>query len=162
MRGFYARPRLIPSIPSAEVLPSPLELAKKWARENKYILVPQGETEAHALGFQRQQPVQDLLWTNGPTKTISVKNASIYVRKVASYKLLWPDEPSGRMLRALTTLNPCWVTYEDLINTLKRCHRSTTQLKLTLNRLTSLNELNGWRPQIQQIVSQLGCHLDHI
>ena len=162
MRGFYARPRLIPSIPGAEVLPSPFELAQTWARENEYLLVPQGETEAHRLGFQRQQPVQELLWTNGPTKTISVKKACVHVRKVASYKLFWPNEPSGKILRALTTLNPRWVTYDDLFQAFKLSHNSVAQVKLSLKRLASLKELKGWRPQIQQIASQLDCQLHHI
>ena len=64
-KGFYVRPKPLPSMPSIKTTASADQVAKVWAKEHGYKLVTQGQESAYRLGFQTQAPMKKVYWTNG-------------------------------------------------------------------------------------------------
>ena len=149
-RGLYFQPSASLSHLGLEAFPSPAEIAKSWASERGYILVAQGFEEAYRLGFQAQAPVVDVFWTDGPTREFHVGNAVAIVRHKASSRLLWADEPVGRLYRALLVVPVSGRSGALLRNALNQCFDDSVAARDALNKLAKQATLKRWLRVITQ------------
>lgn len=143
-RGFYFQPSGSLSYLGLEAFPSPAKIAKSWASERGYILVAQGVEEAYRMGFQAQAPVMDVFWTNGPTREFHVGNAVAIVKHKASSRLLWAEEPVGRLYRALLVAPVSGRSEAQLRNALNQCFGERVAAEDALNKLAKQATLKRW------------------
>jgi hypothetical protein len=150
-KGFYARPKPLPSIPSIKISASAEQVAKSWAKENNYKLVSQGEEAAYRLGFQTQAPMKSIYWTNGPSRQFKIGNEVVEVRHITEKKLRWGKEPEGQLLRSLLVTPPESVDVSDFKKAFKRLSLSSVEIKRVLHKLHSLPQLSAWQAKLSQV-----------
>ncbi|TQV87661.1 DUF6088 family protein [Aliikangiella coralliicola] len=151
MRGFYVLPSEIDSLPNVKFSASVESLARAWALDRGYKLVATGIEEAYRLRLQTQAPVKSIYWTNGPSRTISIENATAIIRHVSDSKLRWSDEPLGNLFRAMLVLDPKYVKRHHFKRALDICLKSEEQKITGLNKLSKVRELKHWQHLIQQL-----------
>ena len=155
MTGFYVRPKSIASLPNTTITCEPAALAKAWAQEKGYILTTSDVEELYRLRFQTQMPVRSQIWTNGPSKTFKIGNASVSTKHVPPSKLLWHDIPLGRLFRALQTLNPNTTNPEKLVRAFKLLGQSESETRIGLSTLLKEPSLAKWAPVLQEAIDSI-------
>ena len=150
-KGFYARPKPLPSLPSIKVISSAEQLAHVWAKEYNYKLVEQGLEEAYRLGFQTQAPIKTVYWSNGPTRLFKIGKEVIEVRHITEQKLRWIGRPEGVFLRGLTVMSPESIEIHDLQKAFKRMQLSKQEAKRIVHKLKSALLTVAWQEKFEQL-----------
>ncbi|HCS65056.1 MAG TPA: hypothetical protein DIW64_13865 [Cellvibrio sp.] len=150
-KGFYARPKPLPSLPSIKTTASASEVARAWAKKHGYKLVSQGLESAYRLGFQTQAPMKTVFWSNGPTREFKIGNQVVEVRHIAERKLRWENKPEGALLRGLLVTPPQSVEVSDLKRAVQRLSLNASEVKMISRKLGSLPQLGEWKSKLQQL-----------
>jgi len=150
-KGFYARPKPLPSLPSIKVTASANEVARVWAKQHGYKLVSQGLESAYRLGFQTQAPMKTVFWSNGPSREFKIGNQIVEVRHTSERKLRWENKPEGALLRGLLVTPPQSVGVPALKKAVQRLSLNPTQVKIITRKLSSLPQLSEWKNKLQQL-----------
>lgn len=150
-KGFYVRPKPLPSMPSIKTTASAEQVAKVWAKEHGYKLVSQGQEAAYRLGFQTQAPMKTVYWSSGPSREFRVGNQVVEVRHISRQKLRWEKTPEGTLLRGLLVTPPQSVEISGLKKAIQRLSLSPMETKSVLHKLRSLPLLNAWQGKLEQL-----------
>lgn len=150
-KGFYVRPKPLPSMPSIKTTASAEQVAKAWAKEHGYKLVSQGQEAAYRLGFQTQAPMKTVYWSNGPSREFRIGNQVVEVRHISGQKLRWGKTSEGTLLRGLLVTPPESVEVSGLMKAIQRLSLSPVETKSVLHKLRSLPLLNAWQGKLQQL-----------
>lgn len=151
-KGFYVRPKPLPSLPSIKTTASADQVAKAWAKEKGYKLVGQGQEAAYRLGFQTQAPMQTIFWSNGPTREFRVGNQVVQVRHVTAHKLKWQGTPKGALLRGLLVTPPGAVGLSALKQAANRLSLSPSETRHVAKELSEVPFLVRWESQLHQLM----------
>jgi len=149
-KGFYVRPKPLPSVPSIQVTASAEQVAHAWAKEHGYKLVAQGQEAAYRLGLQTQAPVKTIFWSNGPTRQFQIGNEVVEVRHITEQKLRWPGRPEGALLRGLAVTPPESVELPNLRGAFKRLTLSEQETKAVIQKLRDAPLLQAWQRKLLQ------------
>lgn len=150
-KGFYVRPKPLPSLPSVKTTASADQVARVWAKERGYKLVSQGQEAAYRLGFQTQAPMKKVYWSNGPSREFRVGNQVVEVRHICGQKLRWGKEPEGALLRGLLVTPPESVELSGLKKAAQRLSLTSGETRSVAKKLRSLPVLNAWQSKLQQL-----------
>lgn len=150
-KGFYVRPKPLPSMPSIKTTASAEQVAKVWARENGYKLVSQGQEAAYRLGLQTQAPMKIIYWSNGPSRKFRIGNDVVEVRHITGQKLRWEKEPEGVLLRGLSVTPPESVDVSRLQKAFQRLSLTPVQTQEVARKLSSLPSLSAWQNKLHQL-----------
>lgn len=150
-KGFYARPKPLPSLPSIKTTASANEVARAWAKKHGYKLVSQGLESAYRLGFQTQAPMKAVYWSDGPSREFKIGNQIVEVRHIAEQKLRWENKPEGALLRGLLVTPPQSVEVSDLKRAVQRLSLNASEVKMISRKLSSLPQLSEWKSKLQQL-----------
>lgn len=150
-KGFYVRPKPLPSMPSIMITTSAEQVAKAWAKEHGYRLVSQGQEAAYRLGFQTQSPMKTVYWSNGPSREFRIGNQVVEVRHTSSQKLRWGKAPEGVLLRGLLVTPPESVELAGLKKAVQRLSLAPMETKAVLHKLRSLPLLHAWQGKLEQL-----------
>lgn len=150
-KGFYARPKPLPSLPSIKTTASANEVARAWAKKHGYKLVSQGLESAYRLGFQTQAPMKSVYWSNGPSREFRIGNQVVEVRHIAERNLRWENKPEGALLRGLLVTPPQSVEVSDLKRAIQRLSLNASEVKMITRKLGSLPQLSEWKSKLQQL-----------
>ena len=102
-RGVYAAPvqgRFGSRPPSTEALVRAIEAV------SGEIVVPNGASEANALGLTTQVPTREVFITSGRSRTLQLGNRSVELKHGNRLQLLLGRRPAGMAIRALSWLGP--------------------------------------------------------
>jgi len=143
-KGFYVRPKPLPSLPSIKTTTSAEQIAKAWARERGYKLVNQGQDAAYRLGFQTQAPMKTVFWSDGPSREFKVGHQVVEIRHTSKQKLRWPKKPEGILLRGMLVTPPEAVEPEDLKKAVQRLALTPDQTQDIVGKLLTFPMLNKW------------------
>ncbi len=149
-KGYYVRPKPLKSIPSVQVSTSAEEVARAWARENNYILVPQGLESAYRLGLQTQAPIKKIFWSNGPSRQFAIGNETIEVRHTTEKKLRWAGRPEGALFRSLSVLLPESVSLQSIQKAFRRLALTSLESRQILKKLQSTPLPIAWQNKLSQ------------
>jgi Family of unknown function (DUF6088) len=149
-KGIYVRPKSLASIPSIKVTASAEQVAKTWAKNQGYTLVPQGLEAAYRLVFQTQAPMKVIFWSNGPSRQFRIGNETIEVRHTTKQKLRWANRPEGELLRSLVVTPPESVGLPNLFNAFRRLSLSNRETIEVVRKLSSTHSLSAWQQKLQQ------------
>lgn len=106
-RGVYARPKHIPVFQINHIFGSAEDLARLWAKQFGYVLVPQAMESAYRVGLQTKMPLRKICWTNGHSRKFQIGNELIEVRKRQNQSgLLLSNTPAGVLYRGLSVFEP--------------------------------------------------------
>jgi len=101
-RGVYVYPKQSKLL--GELAPSPQEVAKALARRGGERLQPAGAQAANLLGLSEQVPAKVVYLTDGPSRTIMLKNLPIELRQSTPKRLATAGKVSGTVAEALRYL----------------------------------------------------------
>lgn len=87
-----------------ELSPSPQEVAKALAKRCGERLQTSGAQAANLLGLSQQVPAKIVYLTDGPSRTIKIKNLPIELRQVSPKRLAVAGKVSGTVAEALRYL----------------------------------------------------------
>ncbi|MDP2522961.1 DUF6088 family protein [Neptunomonas phycophila] len=150
-KGFYVRPKPLPSIPSIKTTASADQVAKVWAKEHSYKLVSQGQEAAYRLGLQTQAPMKTVYWSNGPSREFRIGNQVVEVRHISDQKLRWAKGPEGVLLRGLLVTPPEFVDLAGLKKAARRLSLTPSETKAVAKKLKGLPSLAAWQSKLQQL-----------
>jgi len=150
-KGFYARPKPLPSMSSIKISASAEQVARVWAKVHGYKLASQGQEAAYRLGLQTQAPVKTIFWSNGPSRQFKIGNEVVDVRHITEQKLRWSKGPEGILLRGLSVLSPEHVEVANLKMAFKRLSLSPTKAREILIKLSSVPVLHAWQKKFRQL-----------
>ena len=151
-KGFYVRPKSLPSLPSVSIGASAEQVARAWAKINRYKLVAQGQEAAYRLGFQTQAPMKIIFWTNGPSRQFKMGNEVVEVRHSGEQKLRWEKAPEGELLRGMLVTRPESVKVSHLKKAFQRLSLTPVEITEVVRKLSGLPQLNAWQAKLQQVV----------
>ncbi len=150
-RGVYARPKHIrfsnkPYFGSAE------DLARLWAKQFGYVLVPQAMESAYRVGLQTQMPLRKIYWTNGHSRKFQIGNELIEVRKRQNQSgLLLSNTPAGVLYRGLSVFEPRSLKLQQLQTACERLALTENERAKMKRRLLN----SDLHPCVQQLLIQL-------
>ncbi|OUR86610.1 hypothetical protein A9Q81_28205 [Gammaproteobacteria bacterium 42_54_T18] len=150
-KGYYVRPKPLPSMPSITTTASAEQVAKVWAKEHGYKLASQGQEAAYRLGLQTQAPMKTVFWSTGPSREFKVGNQVVEVRHTSSQKLRWEKEPEGALLRGLLVTPPEAVEVSGLKKAIQRLSLTPAEARTAIKRLIELPLLTSWQSKLQQL-----------
>jgi Family of unknown function (DUF6088) len=148
-KGFYVRPKPLPSIPSIKTTASAEDVARAWARKHGYKLVSQGMESAYRLGFQSQAPIKTVYWSNGPSRNFSVGNETVEIKHRSANQLRWENKPEGIMLRGITVTPAENVEEQMLINAFERLALNASETKSVIHKLHELALPRPWQIKLE-------------
>ncbi|MFC6674020.1 DUF6088 family protein [Marinobacterium aestuariivivens] len=154
-KGMYVRPKPLPSIPSIKVKTSAVTVARVWAKEHRYTLVPQGLEAAYRLGLQTQAPMKTIFWSDGPSRTFSVGNEVVEVRHIAKQKLRWSGRPEGELLRGLSVTPPTAVGLPALRKAFRRLGLTRSESHAVVERLKSSSLPKAWQEKLAELETRM-------
>jgi hypothetical protein len=102
-RGVYAAPvhgRFGSRPPSTQSVLDAIETARGE------IIVPNGATEANALGLTTQMPIREVFLTSGPSRKLRLGNRNVELKHGSRWQLALAKRPAGMAIRALSWLGP--------------------------------------------------------
>lgn len=150
-KGYYARPKPLPSMPSITTTASAEQVAKVWAKEHGYKLASQGQEAAYRLGLQTQAPMKTVFWSTGPSREFKVGNQVVEVRHTSSQKLRWEKTPEGALLRGLLVTPPEAIEVSGLKKAIQRLSLTPAEARTAIRRLIALPLLASWQSKLQQL-----------
>ncbi|MCW8885330.1 MAG: DUF6088 family protein [Motiliproteus sp.] len=148
-KGIYVRPKPLKSIPSIKITTSAEQVARTWAKEHHYKLVPQGIEEAYRLGLQTQAPVRTVFWSNGPSRLFKVENETVEVRHISEKKLRWLGRAEGSLFRSFSVLPASAIELEGLIGAFKRLSLGEKEFIPTIKKLQSSPLPIEWQKKLK-------------
>ncbi|MCL1112344.1 DUF6088 family protein [Shewanella basaltis] len=154
-KGIYSRPKPLASIPSIKIIAKAEEVAKTWARSNKYKITPQGLEVAYRLGLQTQAPVKTVYWTTGPSREFHVGNEVVQVKHTTETKLQWINKPEGALFRGLLSLSPEHTPVSTLLMAIKRLNLQEKEAVRVIRKLSNSPELVIWKSKLNQLENSL-------
>ena len=154
-KGFYSRPKPLPSIPSIKITAKAEDVAQTWARTHHYKIAPQGLESAYRLGMQTQAPVKAVYWTTGPSREFHVGHQTVQVKHTTETKLQWINKPEGTLLRGLLSLSPEHTSVATLLMAIKRLNLLENEAIEVIRKLSNSPILKMWHSKLHQLESNL-------
>ncbi len=154
-KGIYVRPKSLKSMPSIKITASAEQVARVWAKEHHYKLVPQGLEEAYRLGLQTQAPIKLVFWSNGPSRSFKIGHETVEIRHTTEKKLRWRKTAEGALLRSLLVLTPGAIGLEEIIRAFKRLAVKEEEFITILHKLQNTYLSRGWINKLKEFESML-------
>jgi predicted transcriptional regulator of viral defense system len=101
-RGVYEFPKIHPHI--GVLSPSPEAVAKAMAERTGSRITISGAKAANLLGLSTQVPMQNVFWTEGPSRTVQIGNQTVALKHVASSKMIGAGTEAGIVVQAIRSL----------------------------------------------------------
>jgi hypothetical protein len=101
-RGIYEFPKIHPRI--GVLSPSPEAVAKAMAERTGSRITISGAKAANLLGLSTQVPMQNVFWTEGPSRTIRIGNQTVVLKHVAPSKMIGAGTEAGVVIQAVRSL----------------------------------------------------------
>jgi predicted transcriptional regulator of viral defense system len=101
-RGVYDFPKVHPKI--GVLSPSPEAVAKAMAERTGSRISVSGAKAANLLGLSTQVPMQNVFWTEGPSRTIRIGNQTVALKHVAPSKMIGAGTEAGVVIQAVRAL----------------------------------------------------------
>lgn len=101
-RGVYEFPKIHPKI--GLLSPSPEAVAKAMAKRTGSRITVSGAKAANLLGLSTQVPMQNVFWTEGPSRTIRIGNQTVSLKHVAPSKMIGAGTEAGIVIQAVRSL----------------------------------------------------------
>jgi predicted transcriptional regulator of viral defense system len=101
-RGVYEFPKIHPRI--GVLSPSPEAVAKAMAERTGSRITISGAKAANLLGLSTQVPVQNVFWTEGPSRTVRIGNQTVTLKHVAPSKMIGAGTEAGIVIQAVRSL----------------------------------------------------------
>ena len=130
-RGVYEFPKIHPRI--GVMSPSPEGVAKAMAERTGSRITISGAKAANLLGLSTQVPMQNVFWTEGPSRTIRIGNQTVSLKRVAPSKMIGAGTEAGIVIQAVRSLGEKGV-HEIPVHTLAK--RLPGPVKRAVKRLT--------------------------
>ena len=130
-RGVYEFPKIHPRI--GVMSPSPEGVAKAMAERTGSRITISGAKAANLLGLSTQVPMQNVFWTEGPSRTIRIGNQTVSLKHVAPSKMIGAGTEAGIVIQAVRSLGEKGV-HEIPVHTLAK--RLPGPVKRAVKRLT--------------------------
>ncbi len=99
-RGIYESP-YYSSFLQEEVKASPLDVAKKIARKNRWAIAPSGNTALNALGLSTQVPAEYHFVSSGTNKEVELGGIKLYFRHVPPKEIAGISAKSTLIIEAV-------------------------------------------------------------
>jgi hypothetical protein len=131
-QGVYEFPKIHPRI--GVLSPSPEGVAKAMAERTGSRITISGAKAANLLGLSTQVPMQNVFWTEGPSRTIRIGNQTVSLKHVAPSKMIGAGTEAGIVIQAVRSLGEKGV-HEIPVHTLAK--RLPGPVKRAVKRLTS-------------------------
>jgi hypothetical protein len=144
-RGVYEFPKIHSRI--GVLSPSPEAVAKAIAERTGSRIAISGAKAANLLGLSIQVTMQNVYWTEGPSRTIRIGNQTVSLRHVAPSKMMGAGTEAGIVIQAVRSLGEKGVQEIPVHALAKRLPRS---VKKAVKRLTP--NAPAWaQPALNQI-----------
>ena len=101
-RGVYEFPKIHPKI--GVLSPSPGAIAKALAERTGSRITVSGAKAANLLGLSTQVPMQNLFWTEGPSRTVRIGNQTVALKHVAASKMIGAGTEAAIIIQAVRSL----------------------------------------------------------
>jgi len=101
-RGVYEFPKMHPKI--GLLSPSPEAVAKAMAERTGSRISVSGAKAANLLGLSTQVPMQNVFWTEGPSRTVRIGNQTVALKHVAPSKMIGAGTEAGIVIQAVRSL----------------------------------------------------------
>jgi uncharacterized protein DUF6088 len=101
-RGVYEFPKIHPKI--GLLSPSPEAVANAMAKRTGSRITVSGAKAANLLGLSTQVPMQNVFWTEGPSRTIRIGNQTVALKHVAPSKMIGAGTEAGIVIQAVRSL----------------------------------------------------------
>jgi hypothetical protein len=101
-RGVYEFPKVHPKI--GLLSPSPEAVAKAIAKRSSSRITVSPAKAANLLGLSTQVPMQNLFWTEGPSRTVRIGNQTVSLKHVAPSKMIGAGTQAGIVVQAVRSL----------------------------------------------------------
>jgi hypothetical protein len=101
-RGVYEFPKIHPKI--GLLSPSPEAVAKAMAKRTGSRITVSGAKAANLLGLSTQVPMQNVFWTEGPSRTIRIGNQTVSLKHVVPSKMIGAGTEAGIVIQAVRSL----------------------------------------------------------
>ncbi len=146
-RGVYEFPRIHPKI--GLLSPSPEAIANAMAQRSGSRITVSGAKAANLLGLSTQVPMQNVFWTEGPSRTARIGNQTVVLKHVAPSKMLGAGTEAGIVIQAVRSLGkngihgiPIQFLVKQLPRPVKQAvrrlaHSAPTWSQLVLNQITA-------------------------
>ena len=148
-KGFYVRPKPLPSLPSISTTTSANKVARAWAKKHGYKLVSQGLESAYRLGFQTQAPMKAVYWSDGPSRRFEVGNEVVEVKHRSPIQLRWDGKPEGTLLRGLSVTPAEAVEMNTLTTAFKRLSLTGAEAKSVIHKLLESPLPKPWQMKLE-------------
>ena len=102
-RGIYESP-YYSSFLQEEVEASPLDVAKKIARKNRWTIAPSGNTALNALGLSTQVPAEYHFVSSGTNKEVGLGGIKLYFKHVPPKEIAGISAKSALIIEAIKAL----------------------------------------------------------
>jgi Family of unknown function (DUF6088) len=146
-RGVYEFPKLHPRI--GLLSPSPEAVARAVAERTGSRMTVSGAKAANLLGISTQVPMQNVFWTEGPSRTIRIGSQTVLLKHVAPSKMIGAGTEAGIVIQAVRSLGEKGVQ-EIPIHTLAK--RIPRRVKRAVKRLAP--SAPAWsQPVLNQITA---------
>ena len=144
-RGVYEFPKIHSRI--GVLSPSPEAVAKAIAERTGSRIAISGAKAANLLGLSIQVTMQNVYWTEGPSRTIRIGNQTVSLKHVAPSKMMGAGTEAGIVIQAVRSLGEKGVQEIPVHALAKRLPRS---VKKAVKRLTP--NAPAWaQPALNQI-----------
>jgi Family of unknown function (DUF6088) len=114
-RGVYEFPKIHPRI--GVLSPSLEAVAKAVAHRTGSRISVSGAKAANLLGLSTQVPMQNVFWTEGPSRNIRIGNQTLTLKHVAPSKMIGAGTEAGIVIQAVRSLGERGI-HEVPVNTL--------------------------------------------
>jgi hypothetical protein len=146
-RGIYEFPKVHPKI--GVLSPSPEAVAKAMAERTGSRISVSGAKAANLLGLSTQVPMQNVFWTEGPSRTVRIGNQTVTLKHVAPSKMIGAGTEAGIVIQAVRALGKEGVHEISIHSLAKQLPRP---VKKAVRRLASTAP--GWS---QPVLNQLSA-----
>jgi predicted transcriptional regulator of viral defense system len=102
-KGIYESP-YYSSFLQEEVKASPLDIAKKIARKNRWTIAPSGNTALNALGLSTQVPVEYHFVSSGTNKEVELGGIKLYFKHIPPKEIAGISSKSALVIEAIKAL----------------------------------------------------------
>lgn len=102
-RGIYESP-YYSSFLQEEVEASPLDVAKKIAKKNRWTIAPSGNTALNALGLSTQVPAEYHFVSSGTNKEVDLGGIKLYFKHVPPKEIAGISAKSALIIEAIKAL----------------------------------------------------------
>lgn len=101
-RGVYEFPKVHPKI--GVLSPSPEAVAKAMAERTGSRISVSGAKAANLLGLSTQVPMQNVFWTEGPSRTVRIGNQTVALKHVTPSKMIGAGTEAGVVIQGVRAL----------------------------------------------------------